>query len=264
VQWTPRSAVALSPQPRWGTWPAHPALAQVVSSYWWVRGAGRPTQIKVLPDASADITFDLSRARAPRVFVAPSVARPTTYPLAVGTWLFGARVAPAAASLLIGRSLASLPSGWTPLETFLGRRALTLCRKVAQASDDAARAAVLDAFFLDALLTQAGDPRLRAALAVVFARAGAVRVEELARACAVSERTLGRLFVRWVGLSPKTFVRIVRFQHALRGLDGAPNWAALAAELGYFDQAHLIRDMRALFGAAPTAARAVVAAGSIA
>ncbi len=262
--WTPRSAVALSPQPRWGTWPAHPALAQVVSSYWWVRGEGPTTRIKVLPDASADVTFDLSPGRAPRVFVAPSVERPTVYPLHGGTWLFGARVAPAAASQLIGRSLASLPSGWTPLESFLGRRALTLCRRVARAEDDAARTAVLDAFFLDELLTQAGDPRLRAALSVVFARAGVVTIEDLARASAVSERTLGRLFERWVGLAPKKFVRIVRFQHALRGLDGTPNWAELASELGYFDQAHLIRDMRALFGAAPTEARAVVVAGSIA
>jgi AraC-like DNA-binding protein len=123
---------------------------------------------------------------------------------------------------------------------------------------------VLDAFFLDALLTEAGDPRLRPALALAFTRVGAVRVEELARASAVSARTLGRLFEHWVGLAPQKFLRIVRFQHALRGLDGAPNWAALAAELGYFDQAHLIREVRALFGDVPTAARAVVVAGSVA
>ena len=66
----------------------------------------------------------------------------------------------------------------------------------------------------------------------------------LARSVAASPRNLTRLFHAWVGTSPKLFCRTVRFQSVLRHLGGGnkPDWAALAAELGYADQSHLIRD----------------------
>jgi AraC-like DNA-binding protein len=258
MDWSPRSAVSNSSTPRWGNWPAHPALRRIVSTYWWVRGQPSVTHIKVLPDASADLTFDLSRRAAPRAYVAPSLVRPTSYPLPRRTWLFGARIFPDAASLLIGRSLASLPPGWTPLERFLGAAATTLAQQVATAKDDAARTALLDGFFVDRVLTRSADARLSAALSALFANGGTLSMKQLAKVSASSERTLGRLFDRWVGVAPKRFARIVRFQLALRRLDGTQSWAQLATELGYFDQAHLIREMRELFGGVPTEARAML------
>jgi AraC-like DNA-binding protein len=79
------------------------------------------------------------------------------------------------------------------------------------------------------------------------------RVDELAARHAMSPRTLQRLFRRYVGVSPKWVLQRYRLHEAAEriaeGRDG--DWAATALELGYFDQAHFIRDFKALVGASP-------------
>jgi AraC-like DNA-binding protein len=80
-----------------------------------------------------------------------------------------------------------------------------------------------------------------------------VRVDELAARHAMSPRSLQRLFRRYVGVSPKWVLQRYRLHEAAEriaeGRDG--DWAATALELGYFDQAHFIRDFKALIGASP-------------
>ncbi len=84
--------------------------------------------------------------------------------------------------------------------------------------------------------------------------AGATRVSELARRLGVSERHLRRLMVDETGIAPRHFSRIQRFHALLRASDLAPrpSWAALAADHGYADQSHLIREVRHLAGVSPT------------
>jgi AraC-like DNA-binding protein len=70
-------------------------------------------------------------------------------------------------------------------------------------------------------------------------------------------RRLGRAFTAHIGLAPKRFARVRRFQRLVRAAssDPAPDWARLAAETGYHDQAHLIHDFRDLSGLTPGAYR---------
>ena len=77
---------------------------------------------------------------------------------------------------------------------------------------------------------------------------GQLRVDALARAEAVSPRRLHELFVREVGVPPKRLARILRFRAALERLATAPavDFTRLALDCGYYDQAHLYRDFRAL------------------
>jgi AraC-like DNA-binding protein len=81
------------------------------------------------------------------------------------------------------------------------------------------------------------------------------RVSELAADLELSERQLRRAFDAVVGLSPKRFLRIVRFRRALHDARATkhPEWAAIAERQGYFDQAHLIADFRELTGTTPSA-----------
>ncbi|MER5264111.1 helix-turn-helix domain-containing protein [Actinosynnema sp. NPDC002837] len=77
-------------------------------------------------------------------------------------------------------------------------------------------------------------------------------VAETARALDVSERHLRTLFTRAVGLSPKQYARVDRVRRVVaRGERG--EWARLAVELGYYDQAHLSREFRATMGVPPGA-----------
>ncbi|MEU4739784.1 AraC family transcriptional regulator [Actinosynnema sp. NPDC023658] len=96
------------------------------------------------------------------------------------------------------------------------------------------------------------DPR-RSDLVHAAARLLRTRgVAETALALGVSERHLRTLFTRAVGLSPKQFARVDRVRRVVaRG--GSGGWARLAAELGYYDQAHLSREFRATMGVPPGA-----------
>jgi transcriptional regulator GlxA family with amidase domain len=70
----------------------------------------------------------------------------------------------------------------------------------------------------------------------------------------LSGRQLERLFQQYVGLSPKSFGRILRFKQVMRLAEQRriANWAELALIAGYYDQAHLIRDFHQFAGESPT------------
>ncbi len=93
-------------------------------------------------------------------------------------------------------------------------------------------------------------------MAIATGRKGLVQVGDLAGKLGLSARQVERLFDERVGLSPKFFLRVVRFQEVLRGIrheTNATTWAARAAAHGFYDQAHFIRDFKAFVGEPPSA-----------
>lgn len=78
-------------------------------------------------------------------------------------------------------------------------------------------------------------------------------VEDLADRFGLSVRALQRLFDRCVGVSPKWVIRRFRLQEAAQQAESgnAPDWAMLASDLGYYDQAHFIKDFKSLIGKTP-------------
>ncbi len=78
-------------------------------------------------------------------------------------------------------------------------------------------------------------------------------VDHLQARTAVDKRTLQRLFQRYVGIGPKWVIKRYRLHEAIARVQAGAtlDWAALALELGYFDQAHFIHDFRALIGQTP-------------
>jgi AraC-like DNA-binding protein len=92
-------------------------------------------------------------------------------------------------------------------------------------------------------------------VALIAGNADLRRVSDLVRASGRSERTLHRLFVRYVGASPSWVIRRHRLRTAAERLTASPpaDVRAVAWELGYADQAHFIRDFRATIGVTPGA-----------
>ncbi len=95
---------------------------------------------------------------------------------------------------------------------------------------------------------------LRVSMESLRRGAGAPRVAALAEWLGVSDRHLRRLMVGETGISPRHFARIQQFHALLRSSDlvPRPSWAALAADHGYADQSHLIREVQDLAGVTPT------------
>ncbi|MBA4864490.1 AraC family transcriptional regulator [Streptomyces sp. PSKA54] len=127
--------------------------------------------------------------------------------------------------------------------------------------DEHARVAALDAFLLR--LGPDPDPQADLAMALVDRiRTDRTirRVSAFARAEGLSVRALQRLFASYVGVGPKWIILRYRIHEALQRAESeraeseqAVDWAALAADLGYADQAHLVRDFTATVGVPPTA-----------
>ena len=168
---------------------------------------------------------------------------------------------PLTAYALLGHPPGELGNAVVGLDDLLGRDARGLVEALAEAPGWASRFALLDR-----ALTERLDRGPRAAPEVGWAwrqlcrTGGRIGVAELAAGTGWSHRHLATRFRQQVGLSPKAFGRVLRFQRAVRLLHAPahPTFAAIAAACGYFDQAHLNRDFRELAGATPTALRAEV------
>ena len=166
------------------------------------------------------------------------------------------------------RALLGLPAGELaaldlPAEAVLGGVCAELRDRVRCAAGWPERFAVLDEILLRrAGLSWAADavvvPEVSWAWHELLREGGATRVSELAAGTGWSERHLTSRFRAEIGLAPKAAARVVRFDRArkllVRKLTAGGDYllADLAADCGYFDQAHLAREFRALAGCPPS------------
>lgn len=97
-------------------------------------------------------------------------------------------------------------------------------------------------------------PAVAEAIATFVARPGVARVDEVVARTGYSARHLVDRFTAQVGLTPKRFCRVRRFQLALHhAFAGRPDdWARLALDCGFADQSHLVNEFRAFSGLPPT------------
>ena len=138
---------------------------------------------------------------------------------------------------------------------FLGRDGEALIGRMTEARDTSARIGAFERW-LRARVEDAATPVHEMDYAVRrLARNGdACRVHDLARELGIGTRQLERRFLRSVGLGPKLFQRVARINAVLRDArQGEPDWASLAAQFGFSDQSHLVREFVALAGETPAA-----------
>lgn len=212
--------------------------------------AGASASVRTLPEGCADILFDLVHCRA--WLNGPRLTARVFRHLGPAHFI-GAQLSPGAAHLLSSIAARQLVETERPLAEVTGLDVGALISKL----NSSPPAEVLDALLLERLGQRVVDSRVSAAMARILAQQGAEPTARTAAAVATSERNLTRLFHEWIGIAPKVIARTVRFQYVLERLatGKAPRWSALAAELGYSDQAHLIRDFVAFAGHSPSAWR---------
>ena len=165
-----------------------------------------------------------------------------------------ARLHLGASKAVLGVPASAVAGSVLALEELWGGAAVQrLLDRLIGVSDTTEAAAVMEAAIAERVAL--AEPRdadvslaLEAAARLVSAKVSAVAVE-----LGVSERHLRRVFREAIGMSPKEFARVARFRHAVRtAREGSRvSWAAIAAETGYYDQAHLIEEFRAIAGVTP-------------
>jgi AraC-like DNA-binding protein len=164
------------------------------------------------------------------------------------------KLTPLAVRRLLGLPAPDLAGRVVELDAVLGRMAGELTERMAEAPDWPARFAVLDAALRARLERSAGPaPDVVHAWRRLVASHGAVPIAGLAGELGWSRRHFGARFREHVGLAPKTTARVLRFRRAVELLerDDGARLAEIAQDCGYYDQAHLNRDFRALAGSSP-------------
>ena len=239
---------------RLARYPAAPDLLHVVERHWTVAWdlRGRPpfTQ-EILNHPNVNLSFEPGGA-----FVWGVGTTRTQHPLEGRGWVLGTRFRPGGFRALIDVPVARLTDRVVPLaELFGAADADALERSVRACDDDAARIERVEAF-LRARLGDRPDPRVAEVAAIVrllLDDPSITRVDQLARRCHLSARTLQRVFHDYVGVSPKWVVQRQRLHTAAERIADDPglDLGRLAVELGYFDQAHFINEFKAVVGRPP-------------
>jgi len=158
---------------------------------------------------------------------------------------------------VIGAPASAIAGRIVALEDLWGHAsAHRLYQRLAAASDTTAAAAILQHAISERLASaDALGRQTELALHAAARLSRSSNVSAVAAELGISERHLRRLFHDTLGISPKTFAKLARFRRALRAARTThpANWANVALDAGYYDQAHLIAEFRTIAGATPRA-----------
>lgn len=233
-------------------WTASPDLAFFIEHYWSVRwelrGRGPHVQ-ETLPHPSVHIAFEPGRA-----LVYGVVTGKFSVTLEGSGSVFGIKFRPGAFHPFLRAPVSTLTDRTAPLPELFGEAGDALARAMLATDDDRERIALAERFLRERNAERDPNVALVSGIADgIVADRSITRVGDIVARVGIDTRTLQRLFRRYVGVSPKWVIRRYRLHEAAGRLDaGAPvDFARLALDLGYFDQAHFINDFRAIVGLSP-------------
>ncbi|WP_141576221.1 AraC family transcriptional regulator [Actinomadura sp. WMMA1423] len=254
---------------RGGWWLArgrpHPALRPFLRSYdgYWETEAV-PTRMRTLPTRTTVVILNLGpplhlevphpgvRDRAYGSFVAGMHDGHGMYLSPGGQRGIQLDVTPLGAYTLLGVPMAHLTNAAADLPDLLGREARALVERLGAAPGWGARFDILDAFLLRRLDIGPVPDREVVRAWRLLTGDPAVSVAGIAADVGWSRKHLTARFREQAGLPPKVMARVLRFQRAVDLLLGGAGLAEAALACGYYDQAHLNREFRALSGCTPT------------
>lgn len=230
---------------------------------YWKHDGDVPHRSTALPRGAVTIVIELSGREW--VDFAPVDGPPTEVPAAfvtgAGTTSYVTRIdpgqtvmtvhfRPAGARAFLGIPLGELQDRCVGIEEIWGPKARILRARLTETPSAADRFALLEQFLAGSI--QFHDDRLRDLLPHLDTEPS-ITVSEVAALTGLSLKRLAIAFRSEVGLGPKTYLRVRRLQAALRRLDAATQRGAqIAADLGYCDQAHFVRDFRSFTAITPS------------
>ncbi|MER5441344.1 helix-turn-helix domain-containing protein [Streptomyces sp. NPDC002790] len=238
------------------------SLRRYVEHYWFIDwDLPEPYASNVLPHPSVHLTFQQDDIDQPPYGELTGVAAPGLYTRKIHGRgkVCGAKFRPGAfRPFAPGAPVAQWTGRVLPYEkVFPATDPAAVLSPADDTADDTGRIAALDAYLLP---LAPAEPAPQAELAIglvdrIRADRGVRRVADFAQAEGMTVLSLQRLFHAYVGVSPKWCILRYRIHEAVETAAARRNidWAALAADLGYADQAHLVRDFTATVGVPPTA-----------
>ncbi|WP_027485533.1 helix-turn-helix domain-containing protein [Rhodanobacter sp. OR87] len=162
---------------------------------------------------------------------------------------------PGGAHALTGEDASTLTGHDIDLADLFGSSATRLRQRLLETADASTRLQLLERWLLQCLRGSAPESAVAHVLATLDRLPQVARIPLLARDTGLSERRLGLLFRRQVGMGLKHYARLMRFRAVVVQAQTLPavNWSHVAADCGYCDQAHLTHEFRRFAGITPGA-----------
>ena len=254
---------------RWLHYIPRPPLSDFVGLFWFYEGYRQPhKKERLLPDGSMELVFNL-REDQTRMYDRQSTDQPRTFrgSLLVGVHseffvidtsqqecVLGVHFKPGGAFPFLGMPASEVHNTHLSLETLWGAQAGELRERLLEAGEPQAMFRILEDVLLERARRVERHPAVEFALREFRCVPQKLTIAAVTEQIGLSAKRFIQVFDSQVGLTPKLFCRVRRFQKVVRlvgaGLPG--DWAGVAADCGYFDQAHFIRDFRAFSGLTPS------------
>ncbi|MGA8546697.1 MAG: helix-turn-helix transcriptional regulator [Mycobacterium sp.] len=222
---------------------------------------------RALPRGAVTVIFDVgqrqqldfyaadgkTRLVVPPAFITGSHTASYVSNIAADEPVMAVHFRPGGAFPFLGIPLGDLEDAYVGVDQVWGSGGRDLHERLIETSSAQARFQILEQFLLSRpSLTADRQPGVAAALAAIE-NDPSIRMADIRHQVGMAAKRLIALFRAEVGLSPKAYARVRRLQAALRLLGAGPvGGARVAAEVGYFDQAHFVRDFESFTGMTPT------------
>lgn len=245
-----------------------PPLNELVDHLWLIEGGETPRLEKILPCGTNELVVNLKNNEI-HIHDVDQPERYRRFAGAVfsGTYsrsfvcdglqheaMMGVHFKPGGAFPFLGTEASELVNAHADLSDLWGSSGVELRERLCTASTSQGRFRIMERALRDRLHRESTwELQTKTALKMFAMRGSGVSVREVSQELGLSQRRFIQMFSSHVGLNPKVFCRIQRFQRArvLAEELETPNWAELAVTCGYFDQSHLIRDFQEFAGSTP-------------
>ena len=240
---------------------------------------------KLLPDGAVEIIIDLTDTPK-RLYERSTGCRPVSFrhawisgmrsrwiviEAAPGSSMAVIRFKPGGAYRVLGFAVEAITNEVDQLDAVLGTITASLRDRILEAPDAAAKMRAIEQWLAERISGEFDThPIVDYVSQRLFSPAG-IRVRDVVDEIGYTQRHVLKLFRRWVGMTPKQYGRIRRFQQVLSQVAAGapvadpvtnaflraepaaePDWADIAVRFGYYDQSHLIHEFRQLSGMTPT------------
>ncbi|GLX68654.1 AraC family transcriptional regulator [Paenibacillus glycanilyticus] len=227
-------------------------LSPFIKHFWvveWDLGPGDSYWQHVVPNPCANLVVEQGKTFC----YGPGKER-FSYLLEGSGIVFGVKFQPGGLYPFVNKELSELTGKPIEIESVFGITGVELEKLVLAQPDDRHRIQVVEQVLAANLPPY--DMQITLVNQMIDFVAGdreVTKVDQVAEAFAMNIRKLQRLFAKYVGVNPKSVIRLFRLQNAAEAMDigQAQDLARLSAELGYHDQAHFSKDFKTVIGKSP-------------
>jgi AraC-like DNA-binding protein len=232
-----------------------PPLSGAVDFLWWYEGSAGPhPEERLLPTGTMDLVISLDQDHRIGSVISGAHTAPMTLDTSRPFSVIAARFKPGGGFPFFGPPAGELQDLDVSLDTLWRRTASIVREQLLESKTPEAQFRVLERTLL-AQSRGSLDPHPAVRHAVrAFEASPARSVRDITNETGLSARRFAEVFRAQVGLTPKLFTRVRRFQRVLGVLEATTHveWSEVALSCGYFDQAHFNHDFRAFTGVTPS------------